>query len=206
MQVKLHDIGKSYQHHAVFQHIDYEFNAGYRGVVLGGNGSGKSTFLKVLSTATVPTSGTVQYLLEGKAVAEEERYKHVAYCAPYIDLIEDFSLLEIIDFQSKFMSFQNNLTAKELSDLLYLERFATKPIKSYSSGMKQRVKLALAICADSPLLLLDEPTSNLDSKGISWYKSLIQDFACDRIILVASNRIADEYDFTTDQISIEDYK
>lgn len=206
MQVKLQNIGKTYQNHTVFKNIDYVFNPGYRGVVLGGNGSGKSTLLKVISTATVPTTGEVTFTEQGKTLADEDRYKYVAYCAPYIDLIEDFTLKELVQFQSTFKPFLNGLTTQKIIDLLYLDKFAAKPIKSYSSGMKQRVKLALAICADTPILLLDEPTSNLDKKGKDWYQQLIADYGSKRIIIVASNSLSEEYGFTENEINIENYK
>ena len=206
MQVRLQNIGKSYQNHSVFKGVDLDLDPGYKGVILGGNGSGKSTLLKVISSATVPTTGKVDYIRNGQSLPDEDRYRYVSYCAPYIDLIDDMSVCELVAFQSTFKTLKNNLTAQSLVDLLYLGKFANKPIKTYSSGMKQRVKLALAICADTPILLLDEPTSNLDQKGIAWYKQLVRDYSDERIILVASNSLTDEYQFTTTQISIEKYK
>jgi len=80
-----------------------------------------------------------------------------------------------------------------------------KAIKNFSSGMKQRVKLALAFCSDTQILLLDEPTSNLDQQGVEWYLSLIEQCSSNRLVIVCSNQ-EQEYGFCDERINVEDYK
>src|SRR5690606_14006845 len=92
-----------------------------------------------------------------------------------------------------------------LIQLLDLEKSANKEIRYFSSGMKQRTKLVLACCADTPLLFLDEPTSNLDTQGIDWYHQLIDDFSKDRLLVICSNQLA-EYSFCRNQLQISNYK
>ena len=206
MQVKLTDVGKVFMDHAVFKNMNLTMPSGYRGVVLGGNGSGKSTLLKVVSGALTPSFGKVSYQLDNKTISPEKLYKHGAFCAPYIDLVEEFTLAEHIAFQGTFKPFLPGLDAQKIIEKLYLKRHANKPIKTYSSGMRQRVRLALAILADVPLLLLDEPTSNLDPEGKAWYGQLLNDFAGNRTILVGSNHLEEEYFFADHKIQIADYK
>ena len=206
MQVKLHHVSKQFQNHSVFKNVNLDLPDGYRGVILGGNGSGKSTLLKVISTALVPSTGSVSYTLNQTEVEESARYKHVSFCAPYIDLIEDFTLEEHINFQQKFRPFIAGISSAEIISRLQLGRFKDRNIKTYSSGMRQRVRLALAIMADSDLLLLDEPTSNLDLKAKEWYKELLLEFAGSRSILVGSNFLEEEFFFAQNSIELKDFQ
>ena len=72
--------------------------------------------------------------------------------------------------------------------------------------MKQRVRLTLAILADCPLLLLDEPVSNLDKAAIEWYKNLINTYALHKTIVVCSNSIKEEHSFCNKELDMADYK
>jgi ABC-type multidrug transport system ATPase subunit len=206
MQVKLANIGKNFQNHSVFKRVNIDIPSGYRGVILGGNGSGKSTLLKVISGALMPSEGRVTYHVNGQEIAADKAHKYVSFCGPYTDLIEDFTLVELIAFQAKFKAFLPHVDAKRILERLNLKRFENKLIKTYSSGMKQRVRLALSVMADTPLLLLDEPTSNLDPQGKEWYGELVGDFANKRTVIVASNYFKEEYAFTTEEINLSNYQ
>lgn len=122
-----------------------------------------------------------------------------------MEVPEEFTLREVIEFHFKFKIPFQNLTEKEIIEILYLENHQHKAVSQFSSGMKQRLKLGLAVLSDVPLILLDEPTSNLDKKGVSWYSELINNFCAERTIIVCSNEPR-EYDFCTQKISLEDYK
>ena len=126
--------------------------------------------------------------------------------SPYMELIEDFTLTETINHQKQFKPFINNLSAEDVIKRMQLEHTADKYIKNYSSGMRQRVKLGLAILADCPVLLLDEPCSNLDANAIAWYQNMITEFALQKTILVCSNTVKEEYTFCSDKIEIENFK
>jgi len=206
MQVKLHDISKVFQNHSVFKNVNLELPSGYRAAILGGNGSGKSTLLKVISTAMMPSNGTVSYSVNGKEIDESNRYRHVSFGAPYMELIEDLTLEELVGFHAKFRPFLNGLTKDAIIERLNLGRFKDKQIKTFSSGMRQRVRLILAVGTQSDLLLLDEPTSNLDPAGKKWYQELVNDFAGERTILVGSNNLKEEYFFTKNTIELSNFK
>jgi ABC-type multidrug transport system ATPase subunit len=132
----------------------------------------------------------------------EQVYRFVSIAAPYLDLIEDFTLHEHLAFHFSLKQARESRPVNELVELSTLKKSAHKPIRFFSSGMKQRVRLLLAICSNTPLLLLDEPLSNLDEEGAAWYEKMIAEFGNDRTIIVASNNQLREYNFCTQQISL----
>lgn len=205
MDVTLSNIGRRFNREWIFGGIDYTFENGQSYAILGHNGSGKSTLLQVIAGSLTPSSGTIAYMQDGKPVDIDEIYKSVSIAAPYLELIEEFSLSELLDFHFRFKRPLKQLTTKDIIDLLSLESSASKPLKYFSSGMKQRTKLALALCSDTPLTLLDEPASNLDLAGIAWYKNMINQFGGDRTLIVCSNQDL-EYDFCNYRLQITDYK
>jgi ABC-type multidrug transport system ATPase subunit len=169
------------------------------------NGSGKSTLLQVISGALTPSSGKLIYFDGDEIIDSEKYYQYISLAAPYLELIEDFTLTEVLDFHFKFKSRLNSFDNSAIISLLGMEKNQNKLIKHFSSGMKQRVKLALAFCSDTPILLLDEPTSNLDTQGTEWYLAMVNQFTSDRITLVCSNQ-ASEYGFCKEHINLADYK
>lgn len=216
MKIQLSNIGKRYNYEWIFRKIDYEFTSHDNYVLLGANGSGKSTLLQVIAGNLIPSEGKMQYQvkstkyqevrIESTIVEEENIYKHISYAAPYLDLFEEFTLAESIEFQSQFKPYFEGLTTKDIIAITQLEKAKDKQLKYFSSGMKQRVRLALAVLCDSSLLLLDEPTSNLDKKAIDWYQRLVNDYSKNRLIIVASNQQEYEYPFCNKMLMVEDYK
>ncbi|RZK43949.1 MAG: ABC transporter ATP-binding protein [Pedobacter sp.] len=204
MNIVLSNVGRRFNKEWIFKGVDYEFSGGQNYAVLGPNGSGKSTFLSVLLGSLTPSEGSVQYL-NPKEIEVEEIYKHISFAAPYIDLIEEFTLQETISFHFQFKDYIDGLKQRDVLDLLGLQKSQDKQLKHFSSGMKQRTKLALACCSDSPILILDEPTSNLDHQGIDWYIDLVDKFGKDKTILVGSNQ-EHEYEFCEQRLNIVDYK
>ncbi|MBP9178333.1 MAG: ATP-binding cassette domain-containing protein, partial [Flavobacteriales bacterium] len=133
-------------------------------------------------------------------------YRHVAIASPYLGLYEELSLAQIIEFHRGFKPLRAGLGVQDVARIAYLEQALEKPVQHFSSGMKQRLKLALAILSDTPLLLLDEPASNLDADAIAWYRELLGKHLDGRTLLVASNRQAAEHDFCTAQVEVGNYK
>ncbi|MBL0329857.1 MAG: ATP-binding cassette domain-containing protein [Bacteroidetes bacterium] len=206
MQINLNNIGKRYNFEWIFRKINFEFTGENNYVILGSNGSGKSTLLQVIAGNLMHSEGDLKFQVSTTNIEIEQAYTYLSYCAPYLDLFEEFTLRESIAFQEKFKPFQQGLDVKKIIELTELEKSKDKQLKYYSSGMKQRVRLALAVLADTPLLLLDEPTSNLDKKAIDWYQKLVTDYSKNRLIIVASNQQEYEYPFCNKQLTIEDYK
>ncbi|MEP2770796.1 MAG: ABC transporter ATP-binding protein [Fulvivirga sp.] len=200
MQIDLKNISKRFNQELIFKNLTLSLDTGGKYAITGPNGSGKSTLLQVISGYVRPSSGEIAYN-KGK-VDIEEAYANISIAAPYLELIEEFTLEEAIDFHFKFK--KPLATKEELLNISYLAEARAKQVKKFSSGMKQRLKLALAFYSDCPLLLLDEPTSNLDVKGTNWYKRQIDKME-NKTIIVASNQ-PDEYTFCDNTIDIMKYK
>lgn len=207
MNIQLTNIGKRYNYEWIFKGIHFEFTAQNNYAILGSNGSGKSTLLQVLAGNFIPSEGEIKFQLENKQIDPEEVYKQLSIATPYLDLFEEFTLNESVEFHAKFKPLLQGLTPNDIVTLMQLERAKDKQLKYFSSGMKQRVRLALAILSNTPLLLLDEPTSNLDKNAIAWYQQLIHTYSNNRLIIVASNQLEYEYDsFCNVLLNVEDYK
>jgi ABC-type multidrug transport system ATPase subunit len=203
MEVSLENIGKRYGKEWIFRGVTERIRSNQYFVVKGGNGSGKSTFLKIISGYGIPTEGRM--VVDGGSFDLTKLYKKVSISAPYIDVPEEFTLEELVSFHNKFKNLSIEIN-QNLNTLFDLPDVKGKLIKDYSSGMKQRVKLGLAIYSKTEILLLDEPLSNLDEKGMKWYSSLIEENKKDRIIIVCSNNFEKEFFFCEKEINIENYK
>ncbi len=204
MKISLNNVGRRFNKEWIFRNLSTEFSTGNSYAILGPNGSGKSTLLSVLTGSLSPSEGEISFA-QNTEIPVENIYRYISLAAPYLELVETFSLKEIINFHFKFKNFAPGVDAKNLISILGLEKAANKEIKYFSSGMKQRTKLALACCTDTPILFLDEPTSNLDVQGMNWYRELIENFGKDRLTIIGSNQIQ-EYEFCNHQIQIADYK
>ncbi len=205
MRITLEEIGRRFNREWIFRSINYTFESGKSYAILGPNGSGKSTLLQVISGSLTSSEGKLSYFSNNKQLDIENAFQHLSLAAPYLELIEEFSLAEHIDFHFQFKKYRHGYNKQNLISLLGLQHSEHKALKNFSSGMKQRVKLALAFCSDTDVLLLDEPTSNLDQQGIDWYLSLISEFSADRLVIVCSNQ-EHEYTFCEQRIRVEDYK
>jgi ABC-type multidrug transport system ATPase subunit len=205
MQIILENIGRRFNRDWIFRGIGYTFTSGKIYAILGPNGSGKSTLLQVLNGSLSPSAGSISYFNGDKKIDIEDVYQYLSLAAPYLELIEEFTLNEMIDFHFKFKSYKAGIDKSELISLLAMPESKNKMIKYFSSGMKQRLKLALAFCADTPMLMLDEPTSNLDTQGVDWYLSLVRQFAKGRLTIICSNQ-EHEYSFCDERLSITDFK
>lgn len=204
MTITLDKIGRRFNQEWIFRNIDYRFLQGNKYAVLGPNGSGKSTLLNLILGALSPSEGTIDYDLDKKAPVDVI-YQYMSFAAPYLDLIEEFTLQETIDFHYKFKALYEGYSTERVMDLLGLAKSQDKPLKYFSSGMKQRTKLALACCTATPVLILDEPTSNLDKQGVSWYHDIIEKFTPGRLVIIGSNQES-EYSFCNHFVQITDFK
>jgi len=205
MKIKLSNAGKRFNREWIFRNADLEFNSSNSYAITGPNGSGKSTMLQCLGGMLQLSEGGIDYITTNKWLDNETMYKQVSFCAPYLDVIEEMNLVEFLKFHNQFKSFIHNFSIAQIIEEIGLKGSINKQIRFYSSGMKQRVKLAQAIFSDVSIVLLDEPCSNLDAKGIELYHSLIESYCKDRLVIVCSNDEV-EYSFTNERISVLDYK
>lgn len=205
MKISLTDAGKRFNRDWIFRHLTYEFSAGQSYAIIGPNGSGKSTLLQVLSGGMHINEGKGEWAIDNKQLANENVYNYISICAPYLEVVEEMTLLEFLNFHAGFKPFLSSITSEKIISILGLENAVNKQIRNYSSGMKQRVKLAQSIFSDVPVVLLDEPCTNLDAAGIQLYHNLINEYCKNRMLVVSSNDEV-EYGFCNERLNINDYK
>ena len=203
--VRFFNAGKRYNREWIFRHCSYEFNSGKTYAITGPNGSGKSTLLQVIAGATLHNEGTIEFHNGQRTTNNEQHYSNISIAAPYLELIEEMTAKEMLQFHSKFKPLIQSLSIEEILKIVGLENAINKQIRYFSSGMKQRLKLAQAFFSNAPVLLLDEPTTNLDADGITLYHTLISNYTKDKLVIVSSN-VKQEYDFCEEVIEIENYK
>ena len=206
MKISLYSAGKKYYREWIFRKTNLSFSSGQNTVILGPNGSGKSTLLQVIAGAVLPNEGSIYYHDGVKEVLSESIFHHVSFASPYLELIEEFTLPEIIRFHFKFKKSVGGISENEILEATGLQKRSNQVFKYFSSGMKQRVKLTLAFLSDTSILLLDEPCSNLDKNGIDWYQQMIKTYTSGRIVIVASNQNEEEYFFCDSKLNMADYK
>jgi len=214
MKVSLTDAGKRFNRDWIFRHLTYNFESGKSYAIIGPNGSGKSTLLQTLSGSMMMNEGKIEWAVSNARpddpvgrgqLANENIYQHVSICAPYLEVIEEMTLKEFLHFHQGFKPFLAEITIDSIISSLDLQNAADKQIRYYSSGMKQRVKLAQTLFSDTSIVLLDEPCTNLDSTGIELYHKLVDEYCKDRLLVVSSNDEV-EYQFCKERINISDYK
>ncbi|OJU28538.1 MAG: ABC transporter ATP-binding protein [Sphingobacteriales bacterium 41-5] len=205
MMIALADAGKRYNRDWIFRQLNFKFENGNSYAITGTNGSGKSTLLQALSGAISLSEGICRWEIEGKEIKAENVYRYVSICAPYLELVEEMTLEEFISFHSKFKPLIQNISVKDIVEETGLHLAGNKKISQFSSGMKQRVKLAQCVLSDVPLVLLDEPCTNLDTAGIEMYHNLIKKYCSNRLVIVSSNDMV-EYRFCNQAVNIQDYK
>mgnify|MGYP003543111389 CR=1 FL=1 len=215
MTICLSDAGKRFNRDWIFRHFNYTFESGQSYAITGPNGSGKSTLLQALSAGLMINEGNIQYSLPAGALAKEGInniqcsteyiYQHISICAPYLEVVEEMTLTEFLNFHNGFKPFLAGIATESIITNIGLEKAVNKQIRYYSSGMKQRVKLAQCIFSDTTIVLLDEPCTNLDAAGIELYHSLINNYCKDRLVVVSSNDEV-EYRFCEERINMGDYK
>lgn len=205
MRIELEDIGKHYGRNWVFRSMNLVLLSGRNYAVSGPNGSGKTTFLQILSGFLSPSAGAITYFRNDREIGRINLYKQLNFAAPYIELIEEYTLTELLIFHQQFKPFAQNHSTGDIIELLDLKNFSDERIEDFSSGMKQRLRLILALCSESDLLLLDEPTTNLDEQGERWMYGLIEEYSTDRTVVIASNN-PDDFEHCEEEIDMLNFK
>jgi len=205
IRIELKSVSKRFNREWIFRDMTETFHPGQVYAVTGPNGAGKSTLLSVLWGQTPPSQGTLHYHGEKRSIPDDEVFQHISIAAPYMDLIEEFTLIEHLQFHFSMKPIREGLTLETALDRMYLEPARDKQISNFSSGMKQRVKLALAFFTQADILFLDEPGTNLDRHAFDWYLRQLDEVAPGCTIFIASNQEA-EYPLNAQKIDITRYK
>lgn len=198
MKISLQNLGKRFNRDWIFRHFNFEFQETGAYAITGSNGSGKSTLLQIIAGAITHSEGEINYSSDSK-----NPYQRIAIATPYLELIEEMTALELLHFHSKFKQLSHS--TEEVLAAVELQDAAQKQIRYFSSGMKQRLKLAQAFFSVADILLLDEPTTNLDRDGVEMYHQLIQQQRAGRMLIISSN-VPEEYAFCNEIIKMQDFK
>ena len=208
MTIALENIGKRYNYQWIFRHLSATFHSGNKYAITGPNGSGKSTLLLLLAGQVAPQEGQISFTQpadEKPQQPDHNWFKQYSIAAPYLELIEEFTLTEMLRFHFGAKPIMPGNSVESIIKAIQLEDAANKPIRNFSSGMKQKVKLAQALFTNAPLLLLDEPGSNLDVHAFALYQQLLNQYATQKIVVIASNSEGEIAD-CEERVCINDYK
>ena len=203
--LEVKDLGKRFNREWIFRKMDFTFESGKLYAITGPNGSGKSTLMQILWGQSPPTTGGLTYTRNSTPLAIDDVFKHVAIATPYMDLVDEFTLREQVDFHFKLRKVRNGLSTEALIEKMYLTPSIDKAIGNFSSGMRQRVKLALAFYTEADMLFLDEPGTNLDKTAFDWYLEQLQQRDPALLTFIASNN-PDEYPHYSKALNILDFK
>jgi ABC-type multidrug transport system ATPase subunit len=202
--IQIDAISKSYNYNKLFEDFSATYQYGNIYGIAGRNGSGKSTLLKMISNFITPSQGKITYFdTTGDEIKLDEVYKFISYTAPYIEPYTEGTLEEAIYFHFSVKKLHKNTTIEALLATLNIDKH--KMVQSFSTGMLQRLKLILAICTDTPFLLIDEPTETLDAQGKQWFQELLNRFSEHKIVLIASNN-PNDFEACIDVKNIENFK
>jgi ABC-type multidrug transport system ATPase subunit len=199
------NISLRFKNELVIKDFTYSFETQSKTAIVGNNGSGKSTLLLALTGIMQCNKGSISYVNNAQNIEQDNWFRYYSLCAPSLELINEMNINELFQFHSKLKPMGIS-SQEEFLTILEMNNLKNKTIGQMSSGMKQKIKLALAILSNCPLLFLDEPTTNLDASATEWYKNMITTFCKEKSVLVFSNNQAQETYFCTNTIDINNYK
>ncbi len=212
ISISAQNIGKRFEREWIFRKLSCNFCSTNPTAIVGSNGSGKSTLIKTLIGYLPLSEGKLVYSSSEndksnlKPVLKENWQNYISWAAPYTELIEEFTLLEQLKFHQAFKSF--DIEVEEIIEKLGFSNSISnksKTIRFFSSGMKQKLKLALAIYSNAKIVFLDEPTSNLDKQNSEWYLREITTLIDKKALIIAFNQES-EYHFCSQIIDIQNLK
>ena len=190
MNIQLKNISKRYDTGWIIKDLDLEIHSGDRIAIKGPNGSGKSTLIQMIAGYLSNSKGKICYNYQGKNIDRDDIYRYISIATAYSELDEELNAVELFRHFKNFKAFQIQDSDRFL-ELVDLSDHRNKAVKYFSSGMKQRLILGLALCMDLPLLILDEPGSFLDKDKKRWFNGLLADYARFKTVIIASNEDSD---------------
>jgi ABC-type multidrug transport system ATPase subunit len=200
MEILATNLSKKFRQEFVIRDFSHQFKVGHSYAITGPNGSGKSTLLQLIAQFTLPNSGKI----EMTGIDSELVYTQITYAAPYVELIEEYTLPEHLAILVKNNYLPSSIDIDSLEKFIDLQPGRFKLIKNYSSGMRQKIKLGFALLSERPVLLLDEPTTNFDEQAKQWFFNRLNDQR-HKLIIIASNEL-NEIEFCSEKISIIEFK
>lgn len=186
LKLKAVNLARKFDRRQIFKDVNFELSMGSATAITGRNGSGKSTLIKIIANLLIQSSGELNLFNGSEKVKKENIYKYIGFVSPYLNLYDEFTGFENLKIVSDIRGSGHDNIDNVLKRVgLYSRK--NDLLKIYSSGMKQRLKIAFAILHDPKVLLLDEPTSNLDLDGIAVVDDIAGEYKKDRILIIATN-------------------
>ncbi|RPI65253.1 MAG: ABC transporter ATP-binding protein [Ignavibacteriales bacterium] len=200
------ELNKSFGRRLIFNDLQFRFDKSGVYGISGPNGSGKSTLVKIIAGILGASKGKIVHKMNDQEIAEERLHDHIGFVSPYLVLYEEFSTYENLKLFAEIRGVKFN---KERVDYLLNKFLLYKRkddlLKTYSSGMKQRVKFIFALMHSPQLIILDEPTSNLDDEGKNSVYELVREEGQKNIVLIASNE-KNDLELCSEIVYLEKFK
>lgn len=192
MKLSVEKISKNFGRKKILRDISFELFSGKSAAVVGPNGSGKTTLLRVICGLIRPSQGEIRYIENNHPIPQKIFYKTMGLVGPYLELYEELTASENLLFFARMKRIQNApAKISFLMDRLNLTGNEDEQVKNYSSGMRQRLKYVFALIGEPEILILDEPTSNLDKDGIDRVYDIMSEQKKTKILLLATNEQTD---------------
>jgi heme exporter protein A len=203
ISIIVNGLSKDFNRNAIFKDISFSLSSPASLSITGRNGAGKSTLSKILAGILSSTRGSITYSVHEKQVGIEEFKHHIGFVSPYLNLYDEFTALENLQFLSRIRTTtqQNGRRIEELLMRVGLWNRRDDRVSTFSSGMKQRLKYAFALLHNPAVLILDEPTSNLDAEGIEVIKQIMLEQKKTNILIIATNN-KEEANWCDQQIQV----
>jgi heme exporter protein A len=204
VKLEVSSLKKIFDRKIIFKDVDFTLNTFDSIAITGKNGSGKSTLIKILANVFTQTTGQVTLTIDGKNIEKQYYYKYIGFVSPYLNLYDEFTGYENLKIIAEIRGLAETNIEPVLKRVGLWER-RNDLLKIYSSGMKQRLKIAFSIIHEPEILLFDEPTSNLDAEGVRLIDSIAEEYKNRSILIIATN---DEHErsLCDKEINLNNYK
>jgi len=187
MFIECKDVSKRYNEHWVIKKLSHTFHSDQVYGIKGDNGSGKSTLIKMLSGFLSPTLGKITYVNDDQEITRDDIYKHISLWGPHTEMSGMLTVGEMINYYGKMKGWSTSLDATDIHQISQLPVPINQRIDQLSSGQAQRLGLTITLLADTSVVLLDEPSSYLDTTARDWMHNIILEYKGGRMIIIASN-------------------
>ncbi|MBI3193091.1 MAG: ABC transporter ATP-binding protein [Ignavibacteriae bacterium] len=186
--------------------MNFSLNEGGSIIIAGRNGSGKSTLLKILIGVLTQTKGTISVFVDEKVVKKQDLFRSIGFVSPYLQMYDEFTAFENLDLYRKIRTINtSDEVLHSLLERVNLTQAKNQLVRTFSSGMKQRLKYAFALLHQPPILLLDEPTANLDSEGKTIIHEIVKEQKQRGLVIVATNE-PDERKWGDTVLKLDEFK
>jgi heme exporter protein A len=188
-KIDIVSIGKTFNRRTIFTDVSFSMMRNESVAIVGRNGSGKSTLCKIIAGLLTPTSGAVTIEMDSGSLRHDRFFRYLGYVSPYINMYEEFTGIENLKIQAKIRAegkFDNDYATALMRRLNIVDR-KNDDVRTYSSGMKQRLKYAAALLHRPQILIVDEPTSNLDEEGSRTVRTILEEQRTGGMVIIATN-------------------